>query len=103
MFCEKIKHLSQLAPDFLGLFFDDMKSSEGMAQAQIEMTLLARENTKAQILFCPSYYSDDHILDKVFGERPKDYLKEISNLPEDVEIMWTGEKVISQEISESHM
>lgn len=101
---EKIKILDGLGLDTLGLFFDDMPGAEGLAERQMDVLHAMRSGTKAKILFCPSYYSDDPILDKVFGPRPAGYLEKIGLLaPTDVEIAWTGPKVLSDEISPEHL
>jgi hyaluronoglucosaminidase len=100
----KCAQLRGLGLDFLGLFFDDMQSTPGLAEKQLEVLALLRSRLELPILFCPSYYSPDPILDKVFGQRPSDYLETIaSELPLDVEIAWTGPKVISEEISAAHL
>jgi len=100
----KLEIMGTLGIDILGLFFDDMPINENLAQTQIKALEVVRESFKNKIIFCPSYYTPDPILDKVFGERPKDYLKDIANgVPQDVALVWTGPKVISPEISEEHL
>jgi hypothetical protein len=96
----KLKKLEELELDMLGLFFDDMRGSPDLAEIQTEIVSLVRANVNLEILFCPTYYTDDPILDKVFGQRPPEYLETIGRLiPSDVQILWTGPKVISQEIA----
>jgi hypothetical protein len=59
---------------------------------------------KKKIIFCPTYYTPDPILEKVFGKKPKDYLEKIAEgVPPEVSIAWTGPKVISTEIPEAHV
>jgi len=100
----KIEQLSNIGIDDLGLFFDDMPVTENLAEQQLQAIEVVRGATDAKISFCPSFYSFDPILDKVFGERPENYLKDIGEqVPQSIEIMWTGPKVISPEISESHL
>jgi hypothetical protein len=56
------------------------------------------------IIFCPSYYSDDKILDRVFGERPTGYLEKLAqDLEPSISVIWTGPEVISKEISLDHL
>jgi hyaluronoglucosaminidase len=101
---EKLIILNDLGIDILGLFFDDMPVTENLAQTQIETLEIVQKNFKNKIIFCPSFYSFDPILDKVFGQRPENYLKFIAeNVPIDVSIAWTGPKVISPEISVNHL
>lgn len=100
----KISQLSDLGIDKLGLFFDDMPVSEFLADVQAEVVELALPFFPKGLIFCPSYYSLDPILDKVFGQRPIDYFEKISQaIPSHVSILWTGPKVISEEISHDHL
>ena len=63
------------------------------------------ERTKAtRVIVCPSYYSDDPILDRVFGARPHDYVEDLGReLDPGIEIFWTGEEVISRQYSTGHL
>jgi hyaluronoglucosaminidase len=101
---KKMIALNEMNIDFLGLFFDDMPINDNLAQTQLETVNVVQKHFKKKIIFCPSYYSTDPILDKVFGPRPTDYLETIGrDLPEAVSIAWTGPKVISNEISVTHL
>lgn len=101
---EKLSLMSSIGIEMLGLFFDDMPTNENLAKAQIETIHLFKEHFRGKIVFCPSYYTPDPILDKVFGARPPGYLNEIAaGVPVDVSIAWTGPKVISQEIPVEHL
>jgi len=96
----KVQKLSELEFDLLGLFFDDMRGSPDLAQKQSEIVNFVQTLTKKKILFCPTYYSLDPILDKVFGQRSVSYLEDIgNNISQEVEILWTGHKVISPTIT----
>lgn len=95
----KIQKLEELEFDYLGLFFDDMKGSPDLADRQLEIVHFVQGVTSKKILFCPTYYSWDPILDKVFGQRSEDYLEKIGGLSGDIEIFWTGNKVIPKSIS----
>lgn len=101
---EKIGIFNKIGLDYLGIFFDDMMVYDGLAAHQITLLNKVRERTSAKILFCPTFYSYDPILDKVFGQRPPDYLEQIADgIATDVEILWTGPKVLSDEISPAHI
>lgn len=101
---QKLQILNELNIDMLGLFFDDMPTNENLAKTQIEALEHIQKVFKKKIIFCPSYYTPDPILDKVFGQRPPRYLEEIAQgLTPDVSIAWTGPKVISPEINEAHL
>lgn len=101
---KKFELLSDLNLDYLGLFFDDMPSTDDLLRVQTEVVKLALEYFPKGLIFCPSYYTFDPILDKVFGQRPAGYVEGLKDMiPENVEICWTGPKVISPEISREHL
>lgn len=101
---KKLSHLQQLDFQYLGLFFDDMKGSAGLAEKQVDIIEFVTQHTDKTLLFCPTYYSYDPILDKVFGERPSGYLETLgSSIPKEVMMFWTGPKVISEVISKEHL
>ena len=98
--------ISKLYTDIIAILFDDIKlytPDEGIKQKQIVLDIYKRlKGTGIRLIFCPTYYSFDPILDKVFGERPSDYFEQIiKGLPEKIEIFWTGNKVLSKSITKS--
>ena len=102
----KIDQLAAIGLDDLAILFDDMRGDlPDLARRQIAITQFVADRAAAsRILCCPSYYSDDPILDLAFGQRPPDYLEELgAGLDPDIRIMWTGEEVVSQEISPAHL
>ncbi len=101
---EKLNIFNHLGINILGLFFDDMPTNDNLAETQIEVLLSIKKIFKGHIIFCPSYYTPDPILDKVFGQRPDHYLEKIATgVPQDVAIAWTGPKVISPELAMDHL
>lgn len=101
---QKVKILNQIGIDILGLFFDDMPINDNLAETQIETLNLIKEHFHHKIIFCPSFYTPDPILEKVFGKMPERYLEKIADgVTSDVSIAWTGPKVISPEISREHL
>lgn len=101
---EKLQIMQKLGIDLLGLFFDDMPVTANLAQTQIETLNFVREHFPGKIIFCPSFYTPDPILDKVFGQRPEHYLDDIAvGVPTEVAIAWTGPKVISPTIDQAHL
>jgi hypothetical protein len=100
---DKIRTLHELNFSYLGLFFDDMRGAPGLAEKQIEIVEYVQSVTEKTILFCPTYYSGDPILDKIFGQRPTDYLEKIGTLPEKIQIFWTGDKVVSKTIAPAEL
>ena len=102
----KVAELDSAGVDDLAILFDDMRGDvPGLAERQAEIVHFAAGRSKAtRILCCPSYYSDDPILDVAFGPRPPSYLEELGRrLDPAVEIMWTGEEVVSREYSPGHL
>src|SRR5690606_21539182 len=53
---------------------------------------------------CPTYYSDDRMLDVIFGERPTGYLVDLGHrLDPRVGVFCTGEEICAREISAAHL
>jgi hypothetical protein len=103
---KKAHQLKALELDFLGVFFDDTKGDiEGLAQSQVDLThRLVDEVRAADAAFCPTYYAEDPVLEKVFGARPADYWSCVGErLDADVRVLWTGEKVCSSEYPAAHL
>jgi hypothetical protein len=103
---KKIKYLDQLSPGILSILFDDMKgANDDTAKIQSDIIEAVVGTTKSEnILMCPSYYSPDPVLDRVFGERPKNYLTDLGkHLNPKVDIYWTGPKICSTEYPIDHL
>ncbi|MDQ3673863.1 MAG: protein O-GlcNAcase [Gemmatimonadota bacterium] len=102
----KLSFLDDVGVDDLAILFDDMRGdTPDLAKRQLAMVDWALTRTRAtRVIVCPSYYSDDPILDRVFGARPARYLEDLgAHLDPKVEIFWTGEEVISRQFSEGHL
>lgn len=102
----KLAFLDGVGIDDLAILFDDMRGDvPDLAEKQAEIVEWAAARTSAgRILTCPSYYSDDVVLDRVFGARPSGYLERLGELLDpSVEILWTGEEVCSRELSSAHL
>ncbi len=102
----KLAEIDQLDPDDLAILFDDMRGdSADIAERQAAIVDFAAGRTKAsRIIFCPTYYSDDPILDVAFGARPAHYLETIGRLLDPaIEIMWTGEEVCARQFTPGHL
>lgn len=101
---KKIRLLQKLGIKLLGVFFDDMPVEPSLALVQIKVVQLIQKNFDGRIIFCPSFYSDDPILEKVFGKMPENYLQDIAaGIPLGIDLAWTGPKVISPEIPRAHL
>jgi hyaluronoglucosaminidase len=102
----KLAVFDELGVVDLAILFDDMRGdTPDLASRQSEIVAWVRERSAAdRLLVCPSYYSDDPVLDRVFGSRPAGYLEQLgAQLDPAVEIFWTGEEVCSRELSVGHL
>ena len=102
----KLKFFDDLGVEDLAILFDDMRGDvPDLAKNQIDIVHWAAARTKAsRIIVCPSYYSDDPVLDRVFGNRPPNYVEDLgAELDDGIEIIWTGEEVISRQFSRGHL
>ena len=101
----KLDELQTFEIDFLALLFDDMRGDlPDLARQQIEIVHWVAERTPQELIMCPSYYTDDPVLDRVFGQRPQGYLEEIGRgIDPGIGIFWTGEEVCSREVSVAHI
>jgi hypothetical protein len=102
----KLAQLDALGLDDLAILFDDMRGDlPGLAASQVEIVhWIAQRMTARRVIVCPSYYTDDSILDRVFGQRPANYLEDLgAGLDPAIEVFWTGEEVCSREFSPGHL
>ncbi|HLV76470.1 MAG TPA: beta-N-acetylglucosaminidase domain-containing protein [Marinobacter sp.] len=102
----KLKMLDRLGIQELAILFDDMRpSTSDLARTQVDIIRWVQQTSGAGIIsVCPTYYSDDPVLDRVFGQRPADYLAALgAGLEREVRVFWTGEEVCSREISPGHL
>lgn len=102
----KLMHLDELGVEDLALLFDDMPGdAPALAATQLRVIDFVAARTRAGRLWvCPTYYSNDATLDRVFGRRPRDYLTDLGrSLPPSVGVFWTGEEVCSREYAPAHL
>ena len=103
---EKISHLNVMGIDDLAILFDDMRGDfADLADRQADIVAFGiAHSTAARFFMCPSYYSDDPVLDRVFGERPPRYLETLGKrLDPAVAVYWTGEEVCAREYRAGHL
>lgn len=102
----KLRQLASLEPDDLVILFDDMRGDVpdlAARQTHIVETCLAEAVCEKHFVV-PSYYSDDPVLDRVFGARPHRYLADLGRgLSPGVEVYWTGERVCSRTYPPDHL
>jgi hypothetical protein len=103
---DKLAFLDDIGVQDLAILFDDMRGDlPDLAARQTEIIEWIAARTRAsRLIVCPTYYSDYPVLDRVFGQRPADYVEQIGTMIDPaIEIFWTGEEVCSREISTAHM
>jgi len=92
--------------DDLAILFDDMRGDlPDLAATQADIVHWVKARSAAtRIILCPSYYTDDPVLDRFFGKRPDNYLEDLGRLLDpSVEVFWTGEEVCAREFSAGHL
>ena len=102
----KLGFCADLGVQDLAILFDDMRGDNPeLAERQLEIMQWIGARTPADRLFvCPTYYTDDPVLDRIFGARPAQYLERLgAELDPAVHIFWTGEEVCSRELSVGHL
>lgn len=101
----RINLFNEIGIDRLAILFDDMKNAPGLAKNQAEILHWVKERSHcSKLLMCPTYYSLDPILDKMFGDRPSDYLSDLGKyLDPSIDIFWTGEKICSKGYTPEHL
>jgi hypothetical protein len=102
----KLAFFDEIGVRDLAILFDDMRGdTPDLAARQVEIVHWAAERTRAdRVIVCPSYYSDDPVLDRAFSPRPAGYVEHLgAGLDPSTQIMWTGEEVCSREITPGHL
>lgn len=105
-FVAKLRGLDEIGIDDLDILFDDTRGDvPDLAAMEAEIVHTALATTRAsRVLMCPTYYSDDRMLDIVFGERPTGYLDDLGRrLDPRVGVFWTGEEICAREFSAGHL
>jgi hyaluronoglucosaminidase len=102
----KLEEFDSWGIDDLAILFDDMRGDlPNLAGTQADILHWVKARTKAtRLIMCPSYYTDDPVLDRFFGQRPANYLEDLGRLMDrSIEVFWTGEEVCSREYSPGHL
>jgi hyaluronoglucosaminidase len=104
---DKVRLIEQeLSPDIFCILFDDMRGdTPQLASTQLRMIEDVAASTAARrIVMCPTYYSTDPVLERVFGAMPERYWETLaSGLDPRVGVFWTGPKVCSAEYPRAHL
>jgi hypothetical protein len=102
----KLAFLDAVGVTDLAILFDDMTGDQpDLAAAQVRMAHWIAERTKAtRLIVCPTVYTDDPMLQRVFGDTPPNYLEDLgAGLDPAIRVFWTGEEVCSREFSPGHL
>ena len=97
---------ARLQPDIFAVLFDDMPSdTPDLAALQVAIAHDIAGWTRApRLVFCPSFYSTDPILEKVFGAMPDGYWQTLAQgLDSRFDLFWTGPKVCSTDYPTDHL
>ncbi|PNU02907.1 beta-N-acetylglucosaminidase domain-containing protein [Novosphingobium guangzhouense] len=102
----RVADLDALGIDDLCILFDDLRGDmPELAARQADVVNFCADLTHAtRVYTCPTYYSDDPVLDLVFEQRPQDYLGDLGRMLDPaVQVYWTGEEVCSKAIEPAHL
>lgn len=102
----KVAQLDAIGTDVLCILFDDMPGNfAGLAQLQARVVGdVTAWSAATRFIMCPTYYSDDPILERVFGTPPQHYWQDLGrNLDPAIDIFWTGPKVCSSGYADAHL
>lgn len=95
----RIQTFNEIGVDHLSVLFDDMKGGlPGLAKVQADIVHWMRERSRAQAFsMCPTYYSWDPILEKLFEARPENYFEVLGQaLDRSIDVFWTGDKICTK-------
>jgi hyaluronoglucosaminidase len=102
----RVRQIADVGGAALALLFDDMPGGAtdlAGRQAEICADVLAWSGMCA-LYMCPTYYSDDPVLDRVFGGRPVSYLETLGALlAREITPFWTGPEVCANSVSAEHL
>ncbi|MCZ6634796.1 MAG: beta-N-acetylglucosaminidase domain-containing protein [bacterium] len=103
---EKVRAINRFNPDILCVLLDDMKGDvPRLAETQAEVFQhIADLSTARRFILCPTYYTFDPILERIFGDMPEGYWSELGKrIDPAADIFWTGPRVCSTEYPERHL
>ena len=84
-------------------FKDSLAAAEGTFLKRI-IEAQPAEWSQVEWWICPSYYSEDNLLERVFGKFEANFLETLAaHLPLNVACFWTGPSVVSKTITLKHI
>lgn len=102
----RLEVFDHLGVQDLAIQFDDVQADlPDLAARQAELMHWIRRHTSAdRLILCPSYYSDDPMLDQLFGPRPEGYLDTLGReLQTGIDVFWAGEEICARQFSPGHL
>jgi hyaluronoglucosaminidase len=102
----KVAQLDEVGVDLLCILFDDMRGDvPQLAELQVRVIGdIAHWSSAKAFIACPTYYSDDPVLERVFGQAPPAYLQNFGrSLDPAIDVFWTGTRVCSAGYSDGHL
>lgn len=91
-----IAELNAFELDSLALLFDDPADRRPLSgNIQARLVNLTGTLTNANHLFvCPTWYSNDQVLEQIYGAPPKGYLRQLAtDIDPSISIFWAGEQI----------
>ncbi len=84
-------------------FKDSLAAAEGTFLRRI-IEAQPSEWRNVEWWMCPSYYSEDSFLERVFGKFETNFLETLAaHLPQNIPCFWTGPSVVSKTITQNHV
>lgn len=102
----RLSDIAGLQPDVFCVLFDDMRGdTPALARLQLEIVHeIAAQTQASRIIMCPTYYSHDPILEKLFGRKPQGYWRDLgAGLDPAIDFFWTGDRVCSAAYSQQSL
>lgn len=98
-FAARLGELNSLNLDSLAILFDDpvdRTSLQPLVQAAL-VNQTRQLSTAGDIYVCPTWYSSDPLLDRIYGQRPPNYLVDLcQGLDASVLVFWAGEQICAR-------
>lgn len=104
VFKERVRFFMEAShADFACLLFDDVPNAFPDLGRRQNLVIRAMEEAlggRSEIWACPTTYSDDPILGRLYGPTPPSYFKDLQDgIGDEVRFFWTGPRVLSRGFS----
>jgi len=102
----RLQAIDAVGADEIVLALDDvLPGQQHLAARQADLAHWVAARTGARrVCLCPTYYSDDPLLDRLFGARPAEYLAELGErLDTGIDVYWAGPAICPAAITPEHL